>query len=110
MERDLFTPIKSFFEEQGYVCDGEVNDIDIFMQKEDALLVLNALFVLGGEASPKEVKKLSFVDKTANILRDNHYGLFSHVRAGLYSITDSGYQAIDEYQDTINLLKATPRD
>jgi len=72
--------------------------------------VLNALFVLGGEAAPKEVKKLSFVDKTANILRDNHYGWFSHVRAGVYSITDSGYQAIDEYQDTINLLKATPRD
>ena len=35
MERDLFKPIKSFFEEQGYVCDGEVNDIDIFMQKEE---------------------------------------------------------------------------
>ena len=35
MERDLFEPIKTFFEEQGYVCDGEVNDIDIFMQKED---------------------------------------------------------------------------
>ena len=231
MERDLFGPIKTFFEEQGYVCDGEVNDIDIFMQKEDdsvavelkqtldfraiqqaalrqkivetvyigifmpkdrnsssfrdklyllkrlgigliavskrsrnvtvlsepvvselsvfqarnkgkkkalekefqrrriksntggvtgvklltryredALLVLNALFVLGGEAAPKDVKRLSLVDKAANILRDNHYGWFSRVRNGVYSITDSGYQAIDEYEETINLLKATPRD
>lgn len=231
MERDLFEPIKTFFEEQGYVCDGEVNDIDIFMQKEDdsvavelkqtldfraiqqaalrqkivetvyigtfmpkdrnsspfrdklyilkrlgigliavskrsrnvtvlsepvvselsvfqarnkgkkkalekefqrrriksntggvtgvklltryredALLVLNALFVLGGEAAPKDVKRLSFVDKASNILRDNHYGWFSRVRNGVYSITDSGYQALDEYEETINLLKATPRD
>ena len=231
MERDLFEPIKSFFEELGYVCDGEVNDIDIFMQKdddsiavelkqtldfraiqqaalrqkivetvyigifapkdrftksfqdklyllkrlgiglivvakrtgkvsilsepvvselanfqarnkrkkkaletefqkrriksntggvtgvklmtryrEDALLVLNALFVLGGEAAPKDVKRLSFVDKSANILRDNHYGWFSHVKSGVYAITDSGYQALDEYEDTITMLKATPRD
>ena len=34
MERDLFEPIKTFFEEQGYVCDVEVNDIDEL--KEDA--------------------------------------------------------------------------
>lgn len=231
MERDLFAPIKSFFEEQGYVCDGEVNDIDIFMQKdedsvavelkqtldfraiqqaalrqkivetvyigtflpkdrgsssfrdklyllkrlgigliavskrsgevtvlsepvvselkgfqarnkrkkkalenefkkrriksntggvtgvklltryrEDALLVLNALLVLGGEGAPKDVKRLSFVDKSANILRDNHYGWFSHVRNGVYSIMDQGYQALDEYEEVINQLKATPRD
>jgi hypothetical protein len=231
MECDLFEPIKSFFEELGYVCDGEVNDIDIYMQKddssvavelkqtldfraiqqaalrqkivetvcigifapkdrfsksfqdklyllkrlgigliavtkrthkvtilsepvvselssfqarnkrkkkaletefqkrriksntggvtgvklmtryrEDALLVLNALFVLGGEAAPKDVKRLSFVDKSANILRDNHYGWFSHVNSGMYAITDSGYQALEEYDDTIRMLKATPRD
>lgn len=231
MERDLFEPIKSFFEDLGYVCDGEVNDIDIFMQKdddsiavelkqtldfraiqqaalrqkivetvyigifapkdrcsksfqdklyllkrlgvglitvskrsrkvtiltepvvselssfqsrnkrkkkalenefqrrrikcntggvtgvklmtryrEDALLVLNALFVLGGEAAPRDVKRLSFVEKSANILRDNHYGWFSHVKSGVYAITDSGYQAMEEYEDTITMLKATPRD
>ena len=34
MERDLFGPIKAYFEEQGYVCDGEVKDIDLFMQKD----------------------------------------------------------------------------
>ena len=231
MERDLFKPIKTYFEELGYVCDGEVNDIDIFMQKdgdsvavelkqtldfraiqqaalrqkivetvfigiftpkdrfsrsfqdklyllkrlgiglivvskrsgdvtvlsepvvselskfqarnkgkkkalekefqkrriksntggvtgvklmtryrEDALLVLNALLVLGGEAAPKDVKRLSFVDKSSNILRDNHYGWFSHVGTGKYALTDLGYQALDEYDDEIKLLKATPRE
>lgn len=33
MERDLFNPIKSYFEEYGYVCDGEVEDIDLYMEK-----------------------------------------------------------------------------
>lgn len=34
MEKDLFGPIKSYFEEFGYVCDGEVADIDLYMEKE----------------------------------------------------------------------------
>lgn len=35
MEKDLFMPIKTYFESFGYSCDGEVNDIDIYMEKED---------------------------------------------------------------------------
>ncbi|MCR4961600.1 MAG: hypothetical protein K6A74_09105 [Lachnospiraceae bacterium] len=33
MEKDLFDPIKEYFEGFGYVCDGEVNDIDLYMEK-----------------------------------------------------------------------------
>ena len=33
MEKDLFQPIKQYFEALGYVCDGEVNDIDLYMEK-----------------------------------------------------------------------------
>ncbi len=33
MEKDLFGPIKEFFEAQGYTCDGEVRDIDLYMEK-----------------------------------------------------------------------------
>lgn len=35
MERDLFLPIKNYFCEMGYTCDGEVEDIDLYMEKED---------------------------------------------------------------------------
>ena len=35
MEKELFDPIKKFFEAQGYVCDGEVQDIDLYMEKGD---------------------------------------------------------------------------
>ena len=33
MEKDLFDPIKRFFEAQGFVCDGEVLDIDLYMER-----------------------------------------------------------------------------
>ena len=34
MEKDLFKPIKEYFEGFGYVADGEVCDIDLYMEKE----------------------------------------------------------------------------
>ena len=40
MEKDLFLPIKTYFEQFGYICDGEVNDIDLYMEKEDFMLKL----------------------------------------------------------------------
>ena len=33
MEKDLFDPIKSYFEAQGFSCDGEVLDIDLYMER-----------------------------------------------------------------------------
>ncbi|MBR5356077.1 MAG: hypothetical protein IK121_04070 [Lachnospiraceae bacterium] len=35
MEKDLFKPIKEYFEGFGYVADGEVCDIDLYMEKGD---------------------------------------------------------------------------
>ena len=34
MEKDLFKPIKKYFEEQGFECDGEVDGIDLYMEKD----------------------------------------------------------------------------
>ena len=34
MEKELFEPIKKYFEGFGYVADGEVCDIDLYMEKE----------------------------------------------------------------------------
>ena len=33
MEKDLFEPIRQYFEAQGYTCDGEVRDIDLYMER-----------------------------------------------------------------------------
>lgn len=226
MERDLFEPIKTYFEEQGYVCDGEVRDIDLFMQKdgssvavelkqkldfrsiqqaalrqkivetvyigintpkslfsrsfrdkiyllrrlgiglitvseklrkvsvisepvvselssfqkrnkagkkalekefqsrrirsntggvtgeklmtgyrEEALMVLDALKMLGGEASPKEIREASGAEKTSGILRDNHYGWFTHPGRGIYGISQDGEAALKEYANALSVLR-----
>ncbi len=226
MEKDLFNPIKEYFEALGYVCDGEVNDIDLYMEKdeesvavelkqtfdfkalqqaalrqkicdtvfigifkpsnlysrsfkdkiyilkrlgiglivvskrtkqieiisepivselssfqkrnigkknalthefqkrkaknntggvngtklitsyrEDALLVLDALMECGGEASAKDVKAISKVEKARQILYDNHYGWFENVSRGMYKVSENGYEALEEFERTMYLLK-----
>lgn len=40
MEKDLFGPIKEYFEGYGYTCDGEVGDIDLYMEKEDSTVAV----------------------------------------------------------------------
>jgi hypothetical protein len=226
MERDLFGPVKEYFEKQGYICDGEVEDIDLYMEKgeehvavelkvdldfkalrqaalrqkyvetvyiaifkpkslrntayrdklyllkrlgiglllvskkslgvqvaneplvtelsvyqkqnrnkkkkltaefskrrtknnvggvrgeklisayrEDALLVLDACAELGGEVKGREVRKLCNIEKTADILRSNYYGWFEKIETGVYRVTDAGYAALEEFEDTVYKLK-----
>lgn len=226
MEKDLFSPIKEYFEALGYTCDGEVNDIDLYMEKdgesiavelkqtfdfkalqqaalrqkitdtvyigifkpkelnshafrdkiyllkrlgiglivvskrshtveiasepvvselsafqqrnkgkrkaltnefhrrkaknntggvtgtklitsyrENALLVLDALFELGGTASTKQIRELSGVKNTTTILYHNYYGWFGNVSKGVYKVLEPGYEAIEEFTDTLGKLK-----
>ena len=226
MERDLFGPVKEYFEKQGYICDGEVEDIDLYMERgeehvavelkidldfkalrqaalrqkyvetvyiavfkpkslkntayrdklyllkrlgiglllvskrslevqvanepvvtelsvyqrqnqnkkkklnaefskrrtknnvggvrgeklisayrEDALLVLDACAELGGEVKGREVRKLCNIEKTADILRADYYGWFEKIETGVYRVTDAGYAALEEFEDTVYKLK-----
>lgn len=225
MEKDLFLPIKSYFESFGYLCDGEVNDIDLYMEKEaqsvavelkttldfksvqqaalrqkitdtvfigtfrpkdmnshafkdklyllkrlgiglivvskrtgtveivsepviselssyqkhntgkrnalsaefqrrkaknntggvhrtklitsyreDALMVLDALCALGGEASTKNIRELSKIPRTTAILHDNYYGWFEHVKKGTYRLREEGYDALEEFEYVLKKL------
>ncbi len=226
MEKDLFNPIKEYFEKQGYVCDGEVKDIDLYMEKngetvavelkvsidfravqqaalrqkitdivyigtftpsnmrshafkdklyllkrlgiglvcvskrglgvsvvsepviselasfrkrntgkrklvskefnkrktktnvggvkgtklitsyrEDALIVLDALAELGGEATTRDIKILSGIDKSTDILYANYYGWFENVKKGVYRLREAGYDALEEFEKELYLLK-----
>lgn len=226
MEKDLFLPIKSYFEAYGYLCDGEVNDIDLYMEKngesvavelkltldfkavqqaalrqkitdivfigifrpkdmnshafkdklyllkrlgiglivvsrrtgtveivsepvvselsyyqthnrkkknalasefqrrkvksntggvhqtklitsyrEDALLVLDAVCALGGEASTKAIRELSGISKATAILHDNYYGWFEHVKKGTYRLREEGYDALEEFEFVLKKLQ-----
>lgn len=73
--------------------------------REDALLVLDALAELGGEEKNTTVRDLSGIKKTSDILRYNYYGWFEKIGTGVYRITDDGYAALEEFEDTVYKLK-----
>jgi len=91
-----------FSERRTHLNTGGVNKKKLITSyREDALLVLNTLAEIGGEASPAQVKTLCAVERTYNILYYNHYGWFKHSSKGLYSITDKGYDALEEFEDVL---------
>lgn len=73
--------------------------------REDALLTLDALLDYGGEASIKDIKAITNIAKTRNILYDNHYGWFARVDRGIYKVTENGLKATVEFEDAIRILK-----
>ena len=73
--------------------------------REDALLVLDACAELGGEVKGREVRKLCNIEKTADILRADYYGWFEKIETGVYRVTDAGYAALEECEDTVYKLK-----
>lgn len=77
--------------------------------REDALLVLDALMELGGVGSTKEIKEKSGIEKARAILYDNHYGWFEKVGTGIYKVLEAGYDALEEYEETMYVLKKGKR-
>lgn len=56
-----------------------------------------------GEASPRRLRELGCGAKTQSILYRNHYGWFERVGHGLYRLSDSGRQALDQYRDAFDV-------
>jgi hypothetical protein len=64
--------------------------------REDAVLVACALFGRGEQTAAK-LRKLGTPDRTRRIMYDNHYGWFDRLGQGLYRLTESGEQALEQY-------------
>ncbi len=74
--------------------------------REDALLVLDALLELGGEATTRQIRALSGVEKTTPILYQNHYGWFASTgTSGHYQVAEPGLMAVEEFEEAIRMLK-----
>ena len=72
--------------------------------KENALLILDCLRQMGGSGSCADIRKLSGLDNVTPVLYNNYYGWFCKVKKGVYSISESGRQALAEYADTIEKM------
>lgn len=73
--------------------------------REDALLVLDALCELRGEGTTAEVRKLSGIQNASAILYNNYYGWFIKIGRGKYTVSDQGYDALEEFENTLRELK-----
>lgn len=76
--------------------------------REEALLVLDALLELSGEASTREIRSLCGIEKTTSILYNNHYGWFTKLERGRYKVSEAGLKAVEEFEATIRILKKSP--
>lgn len=54
-----------------------------------------------GPGSPADIKKLASVGKTPSILSKNFYGWFEKVSRGVYGLTPSGYEAMEQYPELV---------
>lgn len=73
--------------------------------REDALMVLDALFLLGGTAKTSQIRKLSGIEKTQQILYNDYYDWFRGISRGIYEMTDTGRAAMLEFKDIIEQLR-----
>ena len=72
--------------------------------REDALLVLDALMELGGTGKAAKIRDLSGIQRARDIMYSNHYGWFSNIGNGIYTVTDIGLDALEEFEDTLKIL------
>jgi hypothetical protein len=71
--------------------------------REDCLLVLNAIKDFES-ASGKQIKEITSVSKSTNIMYKNYYGWFEKVKKGLYKINNNGKEALVQYHEIISEL------
>ncbi len=99
MEKDLFGPIKKFFEAQGYTCDGEVKDIDLYMEKDGVSVAVELKITLDFKAVQQAALRQKVADDvyigtfrpknmSSSACRDKLY-LLKRLGIGLIIITKS---------------------
>jgi hypothetical protein len=63
--------------------------------KEQAIEIAKAL--IDSPLSTKEIRAITNISKTTNILYDNYYHWFSHESRGVYGLTEKGRKEIASY-------------
>lgn len=72
--------------------------------RELALMIADCL--RDGEASVKTIVATTKQMKATRVLIDNHYGWFVRVKRGVYTLSDEGQKALDDYHEVISILKS----
>ena len=84
MEKDLYDPIRSYFEQFGYVCDGEVEQIDLVMEKDGIYTAVE----LKQSLDFKAVQQAALRQKVAD---EVYIGIFTPKNMRSHSFNDKLY-------------------
>lgn len=91
-----------------YNQGGSVRETLLTAYRENCLHVACGLETLE-HASPRELRALGTGAKTQSILAKNYYGWFQRVSRGVYSLTESGHQALAEYDEVVEQYRRSVR-
>ena len=82
-----------------YNQGGSTREKLVTAYRENALLIASCMAQSPAPMKPAELRGHGTGPRTLAILSANHYGWFQRVDRGLYSLTDAGRQALDEYPE-----------
>lgn len=98
--------VKEYSDRHGDRNIGGSNKSKLVTVYREHSLLIAGLLAQHGPMSPKALRDQGANrEKTAAILRHNHYGWFVWLSKGLYDITDEGRSALINYQDLVAELK-----
>lgn len=87
--------VKAEFDGRSFENVGGVNKTKLMTAYREQSIKLMCVLEAVGEASPKELKKMGFENNVGAMLYNNFYGWFSHIRKGVYGLSELGKKTLN---------------
>lgn len=93
--------IKETISRSGHYNTGGSNKKKLITAYREYAIHIACCFMKYGQLSPAQLKKKGACAKTPNILKDNHYGWFSRVSRGVYTLNDCAREFLAGYPELV---------
>lgn len=91
--------IKETVTRSGHYNTGGSNKKKLITTYREQAIHIACCLMKQGQLSPSQLKKLGTCAKTPDILVDNHYGWFSRVSRGVYTLNDCAHEFLVKYPE-----------
>lgn len=93
--------IKESSGRSGHYNTGGTNRTKLITVYREQAIHVACCMMKYGDMSPSQIRKLGTCAKTPNILHDNHYGWFTRVSHGVYSLNDCAREFLNGYPELV---------
>ncbi len=93
--------IKEAVSRSGQYNTGGTNKAKLITAYREQAIHVACCMMKYGNISPSQLRKLGTGVKTQNILYDNHYGWFTRVSKGIYSLNDCAKEFLEGYPELV---------